>query len=276
MILLESCFSLQLNFYLIRFTFMKSGIFFFFVLFFVCCNQPHSDLDQSSFKDSIVNMHLAMIRSLDYYDTLDEDYRMLQAYMDDDTGYFINVKRNMEQYEEELKKYPPLDTCVRLLKLSELNVDEAYRFSHGQSFCDFGQRITISRLADTIRLHYVEYGATDKDQKMKYYDQEGNIKVGPGCAVVKNFERSLSMEDWKDLDRLAYDADYWGLKENEYDLCLDGSHWSIDAYTRKGRYPGNRHIHSVSRHCYGSKGFRELGRYFLRLSGEKTMCERFF
>ncbi len=104
---------------------MKSGIFFFFALFlFVGCNQPKSDTDQLSFKDSVVNKRLAVIRSLDYYDTLDEDYRILQAYMNDDTGYFINMKRDMEQYEEDLKKYPPLDTCVHLQKLSELNVDE--------------------------------------------------------------------------------------------------------------------------------------------------------
>ena len=58
--------------------------------------------------------------------------------------------------------------------LSDLGVDEAYRFDHSQSFCNFGQRITITRKADSIRMYYVEFGASDEKNTVEFYDLDGN------------------------------------------------------------------------------------------------------
>lgn len=249
----------------------------FSLLIFISCRQPTGIRKPISLKDSVAKKHLALIDSLDYYDTLDEDYRMLRAYVNNDSNYFIEMSERIRAYEEDRKENPRLDTCVHLPKLSNLNVDEAYRFYHNQSFCYYGQRITIARTGDSVWLQYVEYGATDVDRKVEYTTPDGIRVVGPGCKIENEFEKQLSLKDWEKLEQLIHDADYWGLKEANQETCTDGSRWTIEAFTKKGRYYDNgKKVHRVFRHCSIRKTFFELGAYFLKLSGVKTMCGDFF
>jgi hypothetical protein len=242
-------------------------------LIFICCRQSSIVKEHVSLKDSVLKKHFAMIDSLDFYDTANQDYRMLRAYINNDTVFFANMKREMDMQSQYL--YPAgLDSCVFPKKISELQVDEAYRFIHSQSFCDFGQAITISRIENSIKLHYTEYILPDCDGQTKEitFKNGTHYYVKSNCVQIKEFTKSLKEEDWYKLESAINNADYWGLKQHNARIMVDGSSWQVDAYTKQPRYPGNQQIHSVSRQSPSLKAFRELGMLFMKLSGEKTMC----
>lgn len=260
----------------LRFYIMKSSIVSFGVILLISCNHTPSSIKGLSLRDSVVKQHLSIVDSLEYYDTLNEDYKMLKAYINDDTGYFLQKQRDQKLFEEERSKNLPLDTCIHLQKLSDLTVDEAYRFSHSESFCFYGQRITITRKKDTVKIHYIEYSLSPDGKVIELTRNGEKTVIGPGCSVVKEFERELSMKDWEGLKEKLCNANYWGLKPNYYSLHTDGSFWQIEASKRNKWTSKIEQTNSVSRHCPCSPSFEELGAYFLTLSGEKTMCEDFY
>jgi hypothetical protein len=251
---------------------MPRTILLFFHLSLVCCKQSISTKVFSNFKDSVVKAHLARIDSLDFYDTTTYDYKILKAYINNDSAFFKQIAELIKQSREEIIKYPDLDTCVHFKKLSDLGVEEAYRFKHSQSFCDFSQIVTISRTNDSIILSYIEYGFVDGGKTAKYQDQDGHRIVIPGCKIVKEFVKRLSSKNWEELDSKVDDADYWGLKHIHDKPVLDGSGWQIEAYIKKPNWHEGPQIHSVARNSPSNPSFRELGMYFLKLAGERGKC----
>jgi hypothetical protein len=239
---------------------MSKVIVTILILISFCCRQPSPPGTKASFKDSMVKRHLALIGPTEFYDTLNYDYKILSAYMNNDSAFFIRMNKDMNRAEQYTKEEPRLDTCVHLTKLSDLLVDEAYRFWHGQSFCDYGQRITITRSGVLIQLHYVEY--SNGDGKTQYLIANGDpVIVQPYCTVLKEFLKDLSIKDWEELEKRVDKADYWGLKQYHHKLMFDGSHWQIDAYTKRPKYGNDQKIHSVSRQSPSSDAFREIGIY---------------
>lgn len=256
---------------------MQRICFLIIPLFYISCKQPSIAKEKMSFKDSVVIDYLNQIDSSEFYDTTTYDYKVLKAYMTNNIGFFKEMVRIKKISEAEENKYPPLDTCVHLKKISELNADEVYRFSHSQSFCYYNQIITINRIRDSVWLHYIEYSHPNDDGRIiEYRDKNGIRQAGPGCKIEKQFYRQLTKKDWTVLEEKIEEAGYWGLKPQLFDSFTDGSHWQIAAYTKIPRYPENQQIHSVWRHCTCNTAFDQLGRYFLKLSGEKTMCGDFF
>lgn len=253
---------------------MRWLLFIIFSVIVVRCQQPSSVKQRASLKDSIVKRYLADIDSLDYYDKTDQDYRMLRAYANNDTAFFVEMKRVMDLASEYI--YPPrLDSCVKLKKLSDLSVGEAYRFYHGQSFCDYSQRITITRSGKIVQLHYVEYSNGDGHTQTYVRKNGDTIKILPYCVLSKEFKKELSMKDWEGLQQRLFDADYWGLKPYDYTITTDGSFWQIEACIRDKWTSGIERTNSVWRQCSCGSAFKELGKYFLYLSGEKTACGDF-
>ena len=168
-----------------------------------------------------------------------------------------------------------IDSCVHLKKISELNADEVYRFSHGEAFCFYKQRVTVTRKGDSISLHYLEYSGTDDGNVIEYRDKTGLRRFGPGCRIEKEFHKSSTKKDWEDLENKIEETDYWGLKEREVRVIRDGSSWQIDAYTRKPEKINGSQVRSVYRNSPNNNSFASLGLFFMKLAGEKGMCNDF-
>jgi hypothetical protein len=237
--------------------------------FLISCHGSNKKPDVD-FKYSFIKEHLARIDSLEFYDTLNYDYQLLKAYMNNDSVFFKHAKEVLELLREQAIKRPASDTCFHLQKLSDMDVDEVYRFHHAQSFCYFSQYITISRNRNTIKLHYLELSLSLA--KITFKTGHRPELIDSGCKVVKEFNKSLSVKDWDNLELKIFEADFWGLLRYEPRLMFDGSSWTIEAYTKRPRYVTNQQAHMVNRQCTCSDSFEQLGRYFLKLSGEKTFC----
>lgn len=251
---------------------MKASVFSLFVLLLVCCKQPQVNQSHLSFKDSVVKEYLASIDSMEFYDTFSRDFKILKAYAKNDTSFFSSLKKEMQESQQDAVFYGREDSCVMQERLSDLKVDKAYRFKHWEAFCHFMHNITITLIGSKVTLEYIEY-SNGFGQALTIVKSGGDIiTIKPYCTITKQTQKSLSMKEWKELERKAREADFWGLKE-EGGGGLDGSTWQVDAYVNeKFKYSSYRSSHSVWRHNVSSKCFQDLGRYMFYLSGEKTQC----
>ena len=210
---------------------------------------------------------------MEFYDTLNTDFKVLKAYIKNDTSFFSRLKKDIVQSQQDAIFYGRDDSCVKQETLSDLKVDKAYRFKHWEAFCFFNQNITVALSGNKVNLHYIEYSSSPEGKSFTIIKSNGDtLKVGPTCTIVKEFDKTLSMMDWEVLERKVRDADYWGMKEKEGG-GLDGSIWQIDAFIEE-KFPARtvKSSHSVWRFNVPSKCFKDIARYMLQLSGEKTMC----
>ncbi|HEY6505590.1 MAG TPA: hypothetical protein VIZ28_16560 [Chitinophagaceae bacterium] len=189
--------------------------------------------------------------------------------MENDTAFFKKLNRDINIDTTFLRSWAEWDSCVNIPKLSDMAVDEAYRFTHSQSFCDFGQKITISRSGNIVNLQYIEFSNGDGHASTLEKPDGSIINIPPYCVIAKQFDKILSMKEWDELVRRVYAADYWMLASKGHINSTDGSFWQIEAYS-------NQRIHLVKRQCGCYSVFENIGRYFLQISGEKTMCSEFF
>jgi hypothetical protein len=254
---------------------MKANIFFLIALFIVCCKQPPSlpHPSQLNLRDSVVKEYLATIDSMEFYDTLNRDFKILKAYVKNDTSFFSTLKKDLQQTRQDAIFYNNWGSCVKQRRLSDLQVDKAYRFKHWEAFCFFSQNITVTIKDSKVSLHYIEHSDSPDGQSFTLIKRNGDtLKINPYCTIVKEFDKTLSMKDWEALEKKVRDADYWGMKERGGG-GLDGSIWQIDAYAEH-KFAGwiEKSAHTVWRHSTFSKGFKDLGLFILSLSGEKTMC----
>jgi hypothetical protein len=193
--------------------------------------------------------------------------------MNDDTLFFKQAKKSFEHYVDYYS-FNRLDSCIVPKKLSDLPVDEAYRFIYSESFCDFGQTVIISKSGDSIKLHYVEYIIPNGVNKVISKNGKNYI-IDSNCTIITDFSKSLKPADWQKLKDALYKAHYWGLKPRTPPRFFDPSHWQVDAYTRQPENSTTQRVYSVKREFPPFKEFYDLCILFIKLSGEKGMCEAF-
>lgn len=254
---------------------MQKILLVLFIFLISCKEKATISKTPANFPDSIIKEYLAQTDSLEFYDTTDYDFRVLKAYSKKDTGFFRKMQKDIEDARRYRGKNSLIDSCFTLKKLSDLNVDEVYRFLHSESFCFYNQFVTISRKGNSILLHYLEISFGPDGKVIEYQNKNGNKKIGPGCKVEKEFSRLLNTKDWELLERSLENADYWLLKERQLHGCCDGSFWTIDGYVRKPLYYTGQQVHSVYRWS-PQNAFADLGKLFMKLAGEKSMCGGFY
>jgi len=237
------------------------------------CKQPEHRTEVLSLRDSILRQHLSLTDSVDFYDTSNLDYKLLKAYFKNDTASLKEINAAMNRFAKTTLS-SGLDSCIFPKIISNLKADEAYRFIHSQPFCYFGLSVTISRFGDSVCLQYVDFILPNYDgipreitfKNGKQYKQEQN------CIVIKQTQKILNLNAWKELESAILAADYWGLKHTSPRLLFDPSFWQIDGYTKEARLATGQHFQSVIRDSPSMEAFKNLGRLFIKLAGEKGMC----
>lgn len=211
------------------------------------------------------------IDSLEFYDTTNYDYQVLKAYINNDSAFFDAMAKGIKTSKKQRRFDDQIDSCFQLKKISELLADEVYRFSHGESFCFFSQRVTISKKGDSVLLHYLEYSASPDGKVIELRNKSGLNRIGPGCRIEKEYYKLLSKNDWEVLKNGLEKSDYWGLRSHNLRSGLDGSSWEVYAYKKQPNYLTGQQVHSVYRWS-PENSFKELGLLFMKLAGEKGMC----
>ena len=98
------------------------------VLLLYACHLP-VESKKEDLKESAIKDYVRMIDSSTYfYDTSSYDYRILKAYVNNDSLFFLQMRQEQEK-RVRLSKFIDVDSCVTLQPLKNLDVDKAYRNS---------------------------------------------------------------------------------------------------------------------------------------------------
>jgi len=226
---------------------------FFYTLLSTSCNTPTEKVDSIKLvKDTLLKQYVAQADSFSYFDTVNSNYRLLRAYLNDDTGFLSTNLKELKYSIWTIPKDLQFDSCATAIPLKSLGSNEAYRFIFEEAFNYYKTNITISRSNSDAKMHFLIY-------KPKVSQEEP-------CQLIKEFDKQLTSAQWDTLMKSLRYADFWGLKGEIGEIGLDGTKLFVDGF-RKGQ-DGNDKIHRIYRWSpKGSSSIWDTYKDVYRLSG---------
>lgn len=206
-------------------------------------------------RDSALKSYLQFIDTLPYYDTTDLNYKVLQAYQNNDSSFFIKFFKEQKRKEEFLKQWANNDTCVKLKSLEDLGVDQAYRFKYTSAFCSMPIVATVTKKGDIINLHFIVY--------QTQYDTVH-------CKIINEINKKMTLHNWEDFYRMLMQADIWGLKRENGISGVDGSTITFTAFENIPNTSRPARQCYVERWVYST--LSDAFDYTLKLSGNTKGC----
>lgn len=196
------------------------------IIFFTACIDR---TEKMSFKDSVTAYYIKYRDSLGEPDTAENNYKVLKAYVNDDTVFLKELLLRLQIDKHQALRWSYMDTCVHQQKLQDMDVDEAYRFVYAFAFSRYKHNITVIKKGDSITLHYIKYE----------YEFDKQIS----SHIITVYDVKLSKKNWDDFEEAIYRADFWGLKKDNGFHGVDGddvivagySHTRLD-YGRKAKF----------------------------------------
>ena len=192
---------------------MPKFSFIILVISFLACNN-HSALQR---RESIMNSYFQASDSLPYADMQEWKFELLKAYHENDTDYLKKSCAEVRMLLNNWRMVPSL-SCEDTTSIKNSNFEQAYRFNYHQAFCTKFVTMTIGKSADNITLDLYLYDvSTDRSE----------------CNIINHTVKKLNKQDWEDLIKGIYYADFWGLKEINGKSGFDGSDLRVTGYERK-------------------------------------------
>jgi len=226
-------------------------VFFHFLL--ISCNTPTAKVRPlCQVRDTILKQNIAKVNSLAYFDTVNSNYRLLRAYLDDDTGFLSESLKELKHTIWTIPKELQSDSCAVVLPLNSLGSNEAYRFIFEEAFNFYKTNITISRSNSGAKMHFLIY-------KPKVSQEEP-------CHLIKEFVRQITPAQWDTLMRSLRYADFWGLRGENGQTGLDGTILFVDGFL-KGQDGNNDKLHRIYRWSPSGSSIWDTYKYVYRLSG---------
>jgi len=225
------------------------------LVFFISCSSKGDKNLAYSFQDSVLQEHLSEFESMPYFDSTEINYKVLRAYKNNDTAFFTRLHNDIEIAKKYRYRWDSNDTCIREQELSQLNVDEAYRFIYDAAFCIYRVHVTITKKTDSANLHFLIY----------QYSQD----TMP-CRVINEFDKSLSLKTWAEIRDAIDKSDFWGLKRDNGVHGVDGSSLTVIGYKKGKNHTDTDKINFVSR--WEEATLREPLNLILKISGNKQGC----
>lgn len=235
---------------------MTRIISFFLLTLLIACNDKTSRHSSFQDRDSIMTKYFQVTDSLPYFDTLDQDFKLLKAYHTGDTALlrktYDNVAGLLKYRNEMLESH----LCEEPIALNTLNFEEAYRFSYGAAFCNKSANMTIGKLGDSITLDLYLFEFNDMQTE---------------CKTIQHTTKLVDKKIWDTLINGVEQADFWGLKEDNGRHGMDGSGLTVTGYERpinafEGRYK------KIYRWAAEEMTIGVLFKKLLDLSGTKVDC----
>lgn len=220
------------------------------------CDRTSESSEKYSLRDTVTKEHLQMLDSSEYTDTTDINYKVLKAYLANDTVFFDRLKMDIAQKNKFKKEYGNNDSCIHQKRLQDLNADEAYRFVYTAAFCDKKLNVTVTRNGDSANLHFILFQ---------------DVWLNKECKVLSEYDKKISPKNWQDFSDLMDKADFWGLRSSNGVQGLDGSTLITTGFTR-----GYRTYEMKSKYNYvyrwGYSTLSEPFHFALKLSGNTQGC----
>ena len=232
------------------------------IILFSCKNQ--SNINQSQItKDSLLNKYLAISNAKTFFDASEASILFLKAYNSNDTDALKRICELAESISKEIgaSKY---DSCINLTDLKELKVDEAYRFSYWQAFCDNSLNITITKKDSIFKIHYISFrGWIDENNKIN-------------CSITNEFDKLISIIDWEKFKKMINHSDFWTLNQvSQQPGGTDGNGVTVSGYIKgdiNRPYNKTDKFHMVYRWWIDGTDLVNPFLEIVKLSGKKSGC----
>ena len=196
---------------------MRTIFFFFSLVFLFSCNEPHESRPKFSLRDSVMKFYVEEISLNRKLDTAEFNYKLLNAYITNDSASLVSLRKELISERENRKWWEQLDSCVKLVNLRDMNIDEGYRIEYDGALCSMRQISTIYKQLDTIKLNFKLF-------QLKWDTAE--------CRKLEEFDRVLTLKNWEDFLYKINRGDFWGLKSDNDRRGLDGSTWHITGFKK--------------------------------------------
>jgi hypothetical protein len=106
-----------------------SGVLLIACFAFVSCVDKSKEQTQNHVRDSLLRQFVSITNNIDYYDTANNNYRFLTAFVENDTNKLEAVISKIKREELESQRQFSLDTCLGDVNILKVNCVEAYRLS---------------------------------------------------------------------------------------------------------------------------------------------------
>lgn len=192
------------------------------ILFTNSCSHDRKFTEVQQLKDSAVANYLSLVESLEGFDTASLDFKLIKAIYKNDTDYLKQLIK-IEKYEKEnISQIAMTDSCIHLLKLSQMDVDEVYRFRYYRN-CMVKCQVSIISVTGKYYIENIVFKSA--------------IDSIP-CSIIARDTISISKRDWMKIKEEIEFADFWGLKR--YDHPSIGIDENTDAIVISG-YTSDQH-----------------------------------
>lgn len=230
--------------------------FVLLILLLASCNNRTKTGSAYMLRDSVIAKHLQLVQASDNYDTTDINYRILRAYLSNDTLFFRHLQTDIKNNRIDKHEWYDLDTCDHLLPLASMHASEVYRFVYVPPFCDYKQVYTISKRNSSVNLHFLLYQPATNTS---------------ACRVISDYNKTISHVNWSKLKEGLDKVDFWGLKKENGVSGVDGSELIVAGYA-----DANTHRNSTATynwiHRWSSPAFSDLIQLVAELSENKQGC----
>ena len=226
------------------------------VLLLACTDRPSTTVTYS-LKDSVIDKYIKLLDTSGQFDTADINYKILRAYISNDTIFFRKLSRDIDNARKFGLQWIE-DSCVHSIKLQELNADEAYRFIYTASFCPYKLNITVSKKEDNANLHFILYQFRSDTAS---------------CRIINEYDKILTKRNWEDIRKAINTADFWGLKKENGLHGLDGDNITVIGYHNvHSSFDRRAKFNYVNRWSLAGTTLAEPFNLVLKLSGNKQGC----
>lgn len=180
----------------------------------VACKNKESDF---ALRDSITQKYLDMIDTSGQYDTSEINTKILKAYISNDTAFFHQLDKQINQSYNDRPAWDLWNKDIPLPKLQDLNVERAYRFIYSLLGASAYKTVTVTKDAGVVKLHYLYF---------RY--QFGSVIP----KIDTQYTKELNGKEWDELENKLDYCDFWHLKKEGYWRGTDGSDLTVIGYIR--------------------------------------------
>lgn len=198
--------------------------------------------------------YFQILDSLPFEDTLSLNFQLLKAYHRNDTAFLREVYRNKVNRLLHVQQAPKRHRCDTAALVNIMDFDEGYRFSYSASFCDKVAIAMVQRAPQGMVVESVLY----------QFDEDG-------CRIVKHNSKRLDDKAWHLFKGKLKFADFWGLREMNDNVGLDGSSLNIFGFKKSGM-PHDTEYKEVRRWSPENTAIGQVFKHILDLSDVEADC----
>ncbi len=239
---------------------MKQDSFLLLILLLssTACKDNLANTKPYSLRDTVVKKYFAIADSTDQIDTTEESYKILKAYVLNDTASIKKLKADFIDFRKFDEEWSIYDSCIHQKKLQSLDIDTGYRFIYDRAFCPYKINATITKSGDSVKLNFILYQPNWDTAK---------------CRIISEFNKSLTQKNWDDLMFAIRKCDFWGLKKLNGIQGVDGDGLTVIGYIKDNpRFPRPAQFKYVYRWGISSTSLEDPFHLLLKISGNKKGC----